>query len=110
MKKNILLMKEQFGSKRFNNIRALANAYLGNLGELSESTTDDLISALFVYHYELTRGGDLRYQEDIDIATDVYSCAVMKHIQGPYGLKIAFFDGKKANDDLVRKLEKEVKS
>ena len=105
-----LQIKKQIGSKRFNNIKNLANAYLEGVGKLSNSTVDMILWNITLFYDVLTHFTDRNYFDDmcdLDIASDVYGCAYNRGITY-MGQNIGF--SPTIEDDLYEALEKEVRS
>ena len=46
-----MTIKEVIGSKRFNNIKNIANEYLGSAGKLTDSLVDDLLAVCWFHYY-----------------------------------------------------------
>ena len=70
-------IKELIGTERFNNIKDIANAYLGKAGKLTNSLVEDLLYYINFHYTVMTnfKGNYFKDMCDIDIGTDVYGAA-----------------------------------
>lgn len=106
-----MTIKEMIGTERFNNIKKIANAYLGKAGKLTDSLVEDLLDICCI-HYEFLNKGLIywkydyfRNMNDIDIGSDIYGVAYNKGITF-YGKNIGL---PKGFEYLYDKLDKAIK-